>query len=219
MIARLIVTLIALAVSPALAQQVPPPGVVPALPDSERRTVFIGSGSVCACTISFALYGDGGDFQNWIVVFLNGVRVEFNDPNAGWTVSSPSGPLISIARPITNAVLTFNAPQDGAVEIVGARRPRRAAQFSENSPVPTRSYNQVFTDLTAQNRERWDKINDLSGRALASAPGNSLALLPPPSQCANKLLTFDATGLIPQCTVPIPAQPPVTASELIPVAG
>jgi hypothetical protein len=177
--------------------QVPAP--VPALPDSERRTTYSISATTCACAINFALLGDGTDFQNWIEVFLNGVRVNFNDATFGWTVTSPSGTLSTLARPITNAVLTFTAPQTGTIQIVGARRPRRTSQFNEGAGVPTRNFNQVLTDIIATQREEWDKTNDVTGRALLSQPGNTIGLLPLPSVCASRFLGFDATGLIPLC--------------------
>lgn len=156
--------------SPAFAQ-VPAP--VPALPDTERRASYSISGTTCACAVNFALYGDGTDYQNWVEVFIDGVRYDYNDATHGWTITSPSGSLGSIARPVTNAVLTFNAVQTGTVQIVGARRPRRASQFNENAGVSARNLNQVITDLVAQNRETWDKINDVTGRGFFAPPGQT----------------------------------------------
>jgi hypothetical protein len=188
-------TLIA-GIAPAIAQ-VPPP--VPALPDTERRTPFSISASTCACNVGFALYGDSTDYQNWVEVYLNGIRLNFNDPVFGWTITSPTGPLGNIPRPITDAVMTFTNPQTGVVQIVGARRPRRASQFNENAGISARNFNQVLTDIISQNREIWDKTNDFTGRALISQPGVILGLLPVPSVCANGFLGFDPTGLIPVC--------------------
>lgn len=182
---------------PSLAQ-VPP--AVPALPDTERRTSYSLSASQCNCAVNFALYGDGGDFQNWIEVFLNGTQVQYNDPNFGWKITSPSGTVSAIARPITDAVFNFSMPQTGTVQIVGARRPRRTAQFAENRGVAARDLNQALTDVVAQNREAWDKINDVSGRGLFSQPGNTMALLPLPAACQNSLLGLGANGLTPTCT-------------------
>jgi hypothetical protein len=188
-------TLIA-GIAPAIAQ-VPPP--VPALPDTERRTSFSISASTCACNVGFAIYGDSTDFENWVEVYLNGTRLNFNDPVFGWTITSPTGPLGNIPRPITDAVMTFTNPQTGVVQIVGARRPRRASQFNENAGISARNFNQVLTDIISQNREIWDKTNDFTGRALISQPGVILGLLPVPSVCANGFLGFDPTGLIPVC--------------------
>ena len=97
---------------------------------------------------------------------------------ANYTITSPTGNLATIPRPITDAVLTFSAPQTGTVQIVGARRPRRTAQFSENRGVTARDLNQVITDIVAMLREDWDKINDVTGRAVLAAPGETMALLP-----------------------------------------
>jgi hypothetical protein len=179
----------------ALAQPAP----VPALPDAERRTAYSISGTTCGCSIGFALFGDSNDYQNWVEVFINGVRVNYNDATFGWTITSPSGSLATLPRPISNAVLTFNSAQTGTVQIVGARRPRRTSQFNENTGIPARNHNQVLTDITATLREMWDKSNDMTGRGLFSQPGVTLGLLPLPSACAGKFLSFDVTGLIPQC--------------------
>jgi len=194
---RLILALaLSAGLTPAFAQ-VPPP--VPALPDSERRTSYTISGTTCACAVNFALYGDSTDYQNWVEVFLNGTRVNYNDATYGWTITSPSGSLSSLARPITNAVLTFTNAQTGTVQIVGARRPRRITQFQENTGVSARNLNQAFTDIIATQRETWDKTNDMTGRGLFSQPGNTVGPLPLPSGCVNGFLGFDATGLNPKC--------------------
>src|SRR6266702_8068607 len=102
---------------PAFAQAPPP---VPALPDTERRTTYSISSSFCACNVGFALYGDSTDYANWLEVFVNGALIT---QSGNWTLSSPTGPLATIPRPITDAVLTFTAAQTGTVQIVGARRP------------------------------------------------------------------------------------------------
>src|ERR1700737_2880794 len=111
LIRRLILALtLSAGITPAIAQ-VPAP--VPALPDTERRTSYSISASNCSCNINFALYGDGTDFANWVEVFLNGVRVNYNDATFGWTITSPSGPISTLARPITDAVLPFSPAQTG----------------------------------------------------------------------------------------------------------
>ncbi|MGY8705123.1 hypothetical protein RAD16_05190 [Bradyrhizobium sp. 18BD] len=176
----------------AALAQVPP--LVPALPDAERRTSYTISGTNCSCAVNFALYGDSTDYQNWVEVYLNGVRVNYNDPTRGWTLTSPSGSLAMLARPITNAVIAFNNVQTGTVQIVGARRPRRTSQFAENRGVAARDLNQVITDLVAQNRETWDRTNDLTGRAMLALPGENLGLLPAQSARAGKFLIFDGSG-------------------------
>jgi hypothetical protein len=194
--------------STASFAQAPPP--VPALPDTERRTSYSLTSSTCACSVGFQLYGDSNDFANWVEVWLNGVRVNFNDATFGWTITSPTGPLSSIPRPVTDGVLTFTNAQTGTVQIVGARRPRRVSQFTENRGVAARDLNQALTDIIAQNRETWDKTNDFTGRGLFSQPGNTLGPLPLPSVCAGAFLGFDGTGLNPQCKAGGPGSGNVT---------
>src|ERR1700761_5827756 len=112
MVQRLLLSAVLIAgLAPAFAQS---PTPVPALPDTERRTSYTISASQCTCAVNFALYGDSTDYQNWIEVWLSGVgNVAYNDPTYGWTITSPSGPIGNLARPITDAVLTFNNPQTG----------------------------------------------------------------------------------------------------------
>src|SRR6516165_9787919 len=103
--------------------QAPPP--VPALPDTERRTAYSSGAGVmgnCSCAVGFALYGDGTNVDEWIEVWLNGINVPSTDPVNGWRLTSPTGPLGSIPRPITDAILTFNNSLTGpaVVQIVGA---------------------------------------------------------------------------------------------------
>lgn len=178
---------------PALAQ-VPPP--VPTLPDTERRVQYSPSVSPGPFQIPFALYGTGTDYGNWIEVWVNGVRLT---PVTDFTVTLTSGTLATAARPLTNAQVTLNVASSGTVQIVGAERPRRLAQFAENVGVSARNLNLAITDLVAQNRETWDKINDVTGRGLFSQPGVTLGPLPTPTACANAFLGFDGTGLNPTC--------------------
>lgn len=182
--------------APAFAQA---PAPVPALPDAERRTSYSITASTCQCAVNMALYGDSTDYQNWLEVWINGVNAAYNDPVVGWKVTSPSGPLANLARPISNAVLTFNGPQTGTIQIVGARRPRRVAQFAENTGVPARNLNQAITDLVAQNREAWDRTNDIAGRAPLLPPGETMGTLPPLAGRANMGACFDSNGRLAPC--------------------
>lgn len=186
----------ALIAAPAFAQAPPP---VPALPDAPRLTSTTLVSSTCACNVGFALYGDSTDYQSWVEVYLNGVLVNYNDATFGWTITSPSGSLANIARPVTDGVLTFTNAQTGTVQIVGARRPRRTSTFSENRGVPARDFNLILNDTIAQNRELWDKTNDITGRGLFSQPGNTMGPMPLPAACAGNFLGFDVTGLNPVC--------------------
>src|SRR6185437_7259302 len=187
-------------IAPAFAQAPPP---VPTLPDSERRTSYSISGTKCSCSVGFAIFGDGTDYNNWIEVWINGQQATFNDPVFGWTITSPSGSIGLLPRPITDAVLTFTNAQTGTVQIVGARRPRRTSQFSENRGVAARDLNQAITDLVAMLREDWDKINDVSGRAVLAPPGETLKILTAAASRANLGACFDSGGnLVPCASVP-----------------
>ena len=177
--------------APAFAQAPPP---VPALPDAERRTSYTISSSTCACSVGFALYGDSTDFQNWVEVYVNGVRVNYNDATNGWTITSPTGSLASIPRPVTDGVLTFTNAQTGTIQIVGAERPRRTAQFAENRGVAARDLNYVLTYVVASLREFWDKLNDVTGRTLQAPPGETVTTLPSATSRAGALLAFDGSG-------------------------
>lgn len=173
----------------ALAQgSAPPP--VPALPDTDRVQSYSISSSTCACSVGFALYGDTNDYQNWLTVYVNGIPVAYNDGTYGWSISSPTGALATIPRPITDAVLTFNNAQTGTVYIIGARRPRRVAQFAENRGVAARDLNQALTDVVAQNRETWD----LWERTVTFEPGFTPNALPLAANRAGKFLCFDNNG-------------------------
>lgn len=184
--------------SPAFAA---PPAAVPALPDAPRLATYTlggGPGSICSCSF-FPLYGDGTDYQSWVEVFINGVPAPYNDPVVGWTITSPTGSLGLIPRPVVDAILTFNLPVAGTIQIVGARRPRRISQFNDGRALTARDLNLAMTDIVATQREFWDKTNDITGRTLQSQPGVTLGRLPLPTTCQNGFLGFDATGAGPVC--------------------
>lgn len=178
-------------ITPAIAQ-VPPP--VPALPDTQRLTSYTISANTCACSVGFSIFADQADYQNWVKVYLNGAQVQYNDPNFGWKITSPTGVIGLIPQPITNGILTFNSAQTGTVQIVGARRPRRVTQFQEGRGVAARDLNEAFTDIVAQNRENWDYQQSL----LHAAPGAQIGAVP--TNCPNQYLGFDATGQNFVCT-------------------
>ncbi|MCK1718861.1 hypothetical protein [Bradyrhizobium sp. 141] len=212
-IRRLIIALALMAgIAPAVAQS---PTPVPPLPDTERRTSYTISNSTCSCAVGFALYGDGSDYANWIEVWVNGTQIS---QSGNWTISSPSAGSLSIAaRPITDAVLTFTQAQTGTVQIVGARRPRRVSQYAENRGVPARNLNQDISDIVATQRETWDKLNDVTGRAVLAPPGETLAVLSASSSRANSGACFDAGGNLVSC-VSIPSTT-FTAGNGIAITG
>lgn len=167
--------------------QAPPP--VPAEPDTERRTRYSGVTSVTTFLVGFDLYGDGTDYDHWLEVYVNGVRVT---QSGNWTLTLGSGSLTTLSRPIlgSNASVVFGSAQSGTIDIVGARRPRRTSQFAENRGVTARDLNQVITDLIMTVRERWDRIP----RTMLAPPGENIGPLPSATSRANKLLAFDGSG-------------------------
>lgn len=177
----LLAFLLACTVAQALAQAPPP---VPALLDTERRTQYSINASTGPLAVGFPLYGDDGDPANWVTVWVNGAQT------TAWTLSSATGSLSNIARPITDAKITFTLPQTGLVQIVGAQRPRRLSQFSENRGVAARDLNVAVTAAEAQLRELWDR----QARTLQAPPGDVLAVIPPASTRANFVLGFDQFG-------------------------
>ena len=187
-LSRFLAVLLGLGLAGPAASQVPPP--VPALPDSARLNTYTLSASTCVCSVGFAIYADGTDVDEAIQVFIGTTQYLSTDPSFGWSLSSPTGSWGSIARPVTDALLTFNTAQTGQVTIVGARRPRRLSQFNENAGIPARNHNQVLTDIIATQREQYDKALG----ALVGQPGESVKRMPAAATRANQVLAFDAFG-------------------------
>jgi hypothetical protein len=185
----LVALLLAIGIAPALAQAPPP---VPALPDTQRVTSYSITASTCTCAVGFQIYGDGTDYQNWLTVSVEGAVVAFTDPTFGWAITSPTGPLGSIARPITDAVLTFNNPVTGGITITGNRRPRRTSQFPENRGVAARDFNVVLTDIIAENREQYDKIINQSGTGISGLVVGTTVV----TGGANNGLLVDGSGVL-----------------------
>jgi len=165
------------------------PAPIPALPDSERRTAYTIAAQTGPFAVNFAIYGDASDYVDWIDVWLNGAPLS---PSA-WVLSSPSGSIATLPRPITDAVVTLVVAGTGNLQIVGARRPRRTTEFAENRGVPARDLNQVITDLVAQNRENWDRTRS---RMISVPPGETIGQLLPAALRANKVLGFDGAGTL-----------------------
>lgn len=185
------------------AAQAPPP--VPALPDTPRIAQYTIAANTCTCSVGFALFAEGVDVDNWVHVYIGSTRYLSTDPVFGWKLTVTPGTLATNARPITNAVLVFNAVQTGNVTILGARRPRRLSQFSESRGVAARDLNQALTDIIADQREAWDRVS----RAIVGQPGETLNLLPPAATRAGSVLAFDGSGQpviqpnIPAGTIPV----------------
>jgi hypothetical protein len=180
-------------VAPGWAQAPPP---VPAEPDTERRTRYTGVSSVTTFPVTFDIYGDGTDFTSWVEVWVNGVNQVGN-----WSLVPTSGSFTTLARPLlaANLNIVFTSGQTGTVDIVGARRPRRTSQLSENQGVPARAFNQVITDLWMTLRETWDRTNDISGRAIMGVPGDQFGPLPAAAARAGQFICFGPAGQLTMC--------------------
>jgi hypothetical protein len=179
-------------IAPGFAQA---PPAVPAEPDTERRTRYSGVSSVTTFNVAFDVYGDGTDFQNWVEVWVNGVQIA---SSGNWSMVPVSGSFTSLSRPIrgSNINIVFNVAQSGTVDIVGARRPRRTSQLSENAGVTARDFNQIVTDLWMTQRERWDRAS----RTAMVAPGETLSVLPALASRLNKGACWDNAGNFTSCT-------------------
>lgn len=186
---------LALSLVPAFAQ--PPP--VPALPDTPRITSYALTASTCVCSVGFAIYGDSTDYANWLEVTIttgSGATAVTTKLTAvtDYVLTSATGALATIPRPITNGVVTLTTARTGTLQIVGARRPRRLTQFTESRGVAARDLNQAFTDVLATMRETWDRTNDVTGRALLTNPGETIGPLPSVAKRAGGVLAFDSSG-------------------------
>lgn len=158
------------------------------LPDLERRTEYtLVSASTGPLDVDFSILADGTDYANWIEVWDDGVKLT---GVTHWTLDSPSGSLATIARPITDARITFTSARTGVIQIVGRRRPRRTTQFTTGAAIPVDDHNRAYTDLMASLREQWD----LTGRTLLVPPGETLSTLPKAATRASKFVAFDADG-------------------------
>lgn len=168
--------------------QVPPP--VPALPDTARLTTYSPSASTGPFNVNFAIFGDSTDYGNWVEVWFTAAGVAPVKLTAvtDYTVTSPSGSVATLARPITDAQVTLTVARTGTLQIVGARRSRRASQYGNT--VTARNLNQDLTDIVAQLREQWDFQN----RAVVGQPGEVLTALPAAASRAGAFLGFDGSG-------------------------
>lgn len=178
-------------VAPGWAQAPPP---VPAEPDTERRTRYTGVSNVTSFPVGMDIYGDGIDPTAWVEVWVNGALI----PGAGnWAMVPTAGSYVMLSRPLLAANLNviFTTPQSGTIDIVGARRPRRISQLSNNAGVTARDFNQIVTDLWMTERERWDRAS----RTVMTPPGETMAFLPPQASRASQGACFDNGGNLTSC--------------------
>lgn len=145
---------------------------VPALADTERLTTHTISSSTGPLSVGFHIYADDDDYAQWLECWDDGVQLT---PGTDFTVSSLAGgaDLSIIARPITDARVTFTSARSGTIHIVGARRPRQASQFRNGVSVTADQHNRRYTDLMAICREFWD----LKSRMFLAQPGETGGLI------------------------------------------
>lgn len=158
---------------------------IPALPDQERRTRYtISPASADPVQVGFDIYGSGADPTAWIEVYVDG------EPFTNWTLSSPSGPLNIIARPITDAIITPGKAWSGTIDIVAAERPFRTTQLQDGRPVDPRTFNFAITQLTARQREAHDRFE----RTVKMPFGEDGYVFPFSANRNNTVFGFDANG-------------------------
>lgn len=152
----------------------PPP--VPALPDSARITTYTITAQTGPFAVGFQLYGDGSDYGNWIQVWLGAVLTgTLLNAGTDYTLSSATGPLASIPRPITDATITLAVATTGTLTIIGAQRPRRLTEFAEGAGVAARDLNQIFNTVFAELREGWDKLLTTTSQGAAQSATQAAA--------------------------------------------
>jgi hypothetical protein len=170
---------------------------IPALPDTERLVEYtVAVADDGPFSIPFHIYADDDDPENWIEVWLDG---EIQTGN--WTLTSLAGgaDLSIIARPITDARITFDDPITGELQIVGARRPRQASQFINGQSITADQHNRRYTDLMATARELFDKFSRAFlapvGEAGAVISGTLTGILAgPASATANAIARWNGTS-------------------------
>lgn len=163
--------------------------VVPALPDTERISSHTISGAG-PYNVGFDIYGNSTDYQNWVEVYDDGVKLT---AVTDWTLDSPSGSLANLQRPITDARVTLvSTGRSGTLKIVGADRPRRTPQLTEGQPVTARQFNQAVTHIIARLREAWDVLRT---RTLIGRPGEAVdMMLPSIADRAGKFFKWTSDG-------------------------
>jgi Protein of unknown function (DUF3311) len=84
-------------------------------PSTVRMTTYTAKNETGPFKVWLPLTKPGSNYPDWVEVWINGVRLS---PGRDWTLSSPSGPLDRIPRPITDAEITFTSPRAGDIQIV-----------------------------------------------------------------------------------------------------
>lgn len=144
------------------------PDPVPAVPDLTRQTTYSPVASAGPFDVGFDVYGSGTDYGAWIRVFLDGEElVSVTD----WVLTSATGTLATIARPITDAqVAPVSGTWTGDLIILGQERPRRTTQLTEGRPVSARDFNLIASKFTVQAREFYDRMASAEAAITAGLP-------------------------------------------------
>lgn len=137
---------------------------IPPLPDEPRETSYNIVASTGPLAVDFDLYMDGSDYGSWLEVYDDDVLLT---PVVDYTVTSPSGSLDNLSRPITDAVVTFTTARTGAIDIYGLASPRRISQVAENRGVPAHDFNLAMNQVMSLIRELYDRVN----RGFPGVPG------------------------------------------------
>ena len=172
----------------------------PALPDSERRTSYSITARASAHARKFPDLWRRERFSELGRGLTSTASRSTSMIRFGWTITSPTGPLGNIAAPDheCGSDVHHSADRRRADRRRPPSPPGLAVQRKSGRLGP-QSQSGRLTDIIAQNREIWDKTNDVTGRGLFFPPGFTSGPLPPPSDCANSFLTFGSSGSYPIC--------------------
>ncbi len=83
-----------------------------------RLTTYTVQNETGPLKVGLPLFKPGVNYRRWVEVWLDDKLLR---PGRDWTLSSPSGPLETLPRPITDAEITFTSPRTGEVQIVADR--------------------------------------------------------------------------------------------------
>lgn len=83
-----------------------------------RLTTHTAENETGPLKVGLPLFKPGANYRRWVEVWVDGKLLR---PVRDWTLSSPSGPLDTLPRPITDAEITFTSPRTGEVQIVADR--------------------------------------------------------------------------------------------------
>jgi hypothetical protein len=133
---------------------------IPSIPYNDRSVSYNPVSSTTEFAVDFPVFGDGSDLE----VLVDGVVTA-----SGWSLTSPSGAIASLARPITDAKVTFSVGKSGVnITIKGKRQPRRTTQNAEGAPISARDVNLFFSDVVTTQQEHYRGIVGLEARVDAA---------------------------------------------------